>query len=509
MQRSSAVLIGFAGIGLVAAALGGCSATSNSASPNAAATLHASQDGTTTDTQVYNPFYMVGANYAASTTVTLTIYVNNTKTNPVFSSDVPTSASGALSYLVNPATPIPAGDYDAYTYTKGTTTQLAKEDFTDLGPRSGSVAHVVTDAKTPAGAFFSPAIRSNQLYISQSANGGQLYRWPVSKLPTKPSATPVVVAPETSAPQVASGVKMEQIAFDSDNKNLFIAKKALNAGNLGGNSVWTYPWDTKNMTTTGAGTNLAGLATSNQGDGYYAWGPNPSGGSIAAYNAKAFPPPDGTKTPTQVAIGNGGGVTETSFTNGKTATNYLYFGSLQSGCVYKQNMTTQQTWVDYCIPSLGVGNYNQSVYSLDTDKAGNVYAMWQGSQDNNTIIMKIVPGGDGQTTDKLQTLQIKNYMLSSGMAVNTDGTRIFADGSQTIGGAAPTVNADTILELDNPVWGAVGSPDKPAGNTPIATQLPQSVSPWLTGLNLVDKSGNKGDKVYIADNNNGFWMFFL
>ncbi len=34
-------------------------------------------------------------------------------------------------------------------------------------------------------------------------------------------------------------------------------------------------------------------------------------------------------------------------------------------------------------------------------------------------------------------------------------------------------------------------------------------APWLTGLTLLDKGAEKGDKVYVADNSNGFWIMYL
>lgn len=375
-------------------------------------------------------------------------------------------------------------------------------------PARNGLTHVVTDAKTPVGAFFSPLIRGDDVYISQSKDGGSIYNWSAKSLPKSPTSDPVVAPPKSTwKPDVAGGVKMEQIAFDGKGANLLIAKKAIKAGNLGGNSVWSYPF--KGEQTSGAGTNLVGLATSVQGDGYYAWGPNPTVEAISAYNAKAFPQPTGTDAPTQAAIGNGGGVTIADYKNGKVSGTYLYFGSLQSGCVYKQNLASGQTWVDYCIPNLGSGNQNQSVYSLDTDSAGNVYAMFQGSVDaaGNTIILKIVPGGDGQSSDKIQSLQLPGYARSTGMAVNSDGSRIFANGVSVAD--YDKYQTNTILDIVNPVWGPAGAPDKPAANKPVATTIPAASDPWLTGINLVDKKGNKGDLVYIADNNNGFWIVYL
>lgn len=361
---------------------------------------------------------------------------------------------------------------------------------------TGSVAnlsHVVT--QDGAGAFISPVLRGGNLYIAQSRSGGSIYQWQLSDLPKSPTGgKAVTVQPKsTSTPQIASGVKMEQIAFDANNQNMFISKKSTNGAD-GGNSVWKYPWGSKG--TTGSGVNLAGLPTWG-GDGAQAWPGNNAAAAIA-YTQAHFPPPAGTMDPTGQAIGNGGGVALAG--NG-----FLYFGSLQSGCVYKQNLTTKQTWYVYCIPSWGANNQNQSIYSLDTDKAGNVYAMYQGSTDNNTIVLKIIPGGDGQQSDKISALQITGYARSVGLAVNADGTKIFADGVSMA--QYSTHNTNTVLQINNPKW---GTPEQPAANTPIATTIPDTYgTPWLTGLNLVDKGGNKGDKVYIADNTSGFWILYL
>lgn len=384
----------------------------------------------------------------------------------------------------------------------GCSTSAAKDQAASATPTQTSasptaaalkISHVVTAAND--GAFLSPVIRSGNLYVAQSKPGGQLYSWQLSDLPKDPTGgSSVVVAPKSvTTPNVAAGVKMEQISFDKNNQNLFIAKKSM-GGADGGNSVWTYPWDGKQ--TTGGGTNLAGLPSWG-GDGAQAW-PGNSADAANAYTTAHFPPPNGTNSPTQQAIGNGGGVAQAG--NG-----FLYFGSLQSGCVYKQNMTTHQTWFVYCIPSWGANNQNQSIYSLDTDKAGNVYAMYQGSTDNNTIILKIIPGGDGQTTDKVSALQVTGYARSTGLAVNADGTQIFADGVSMA--QYGDHNTNTILQISNPKWGTTTAP---AANTPLATTIPDTYgTPWLTGLNLVDKGGSKGDKVYIADNTSGFWILYL
>jgi hypothetical protein len=168
-------------------------------------------------------------------------------------------------------------------------------------------------------------------------------------------------------------------------------------------------------------------------------------------------------------------------------------------------MATKQTWAIYCIPSWGAGNQNQSIYSLDNDKAGNIYAMYQGSTDNNTIVLKIVPGGAGQTSDKIQALQLTGFARSVGLAVNADGSRIFADGVAM--SQYDTNNTNAILEVNNPTW---GTPEKPAANTPIATTIPGAYNEtWLTGMTLVDKGGNKGDRLFVADNVSGFWIMYL
>lgn len=477
---------------LSTAALTACSSTTNSAAPNANPSLATSQDGSTSDSQVYDPFYLIGSNYAANSTVTVTIYPNNQKTGAVFTKDYAVNGAGSLAAIVDFTTDVKPGGYDAYTTLKGS--QLAKADFNFLGSRTSSIARVVTKGAT--GAFISPITVGGGLYIAQSRSGGQIYEWRLGNLPTNPSATPVVIEPqETSTPDIAANVKMEQIALDNKKQNIFISKKAQNGNVVGGNSVWTYGWKDGAQ---GAGTNLAGLPTYG-GDGSQAWpGNNAQAATDYTYAAGHFPKPNGSTSPTKVAIGNGGGVAQAS--NG-----YLYFGSLQSGCLYKQNMSTAQTWAIYCIPSWGAGNQNQSIYSLDTDNAGNVYAIYQGSTDNNTIIIKIVPGGDGQTTDKLSAIQLSGFARSVGLAVANDGKRIFADGVPLK--QYDTNNTNTILEVDNPVWGDIANPTQ---TTPLATTLPGAYNEtWLTGMTLVDKGGNKGDRLYIADNANGFWIYYL
>lgn len=489
MHLHPRALVGLAAAAVALATMTACSATTNSvAGPQP--TLGASQDGTTSDSTVYDPFYLLGANYTANSTVNLAVYQNGTKTNPVLSKDVVIPATGLLKVTVDT---LPVGEYDAYTTLRGS--QLAKAQFKDLGTRIKSVTRVNTQSL--AGSFASPVTSGGDLLIAQSKSGGGIFRWSLSDLPKAPSTSPVTVdAKSVSVPEMSPNAKMEQISFGNDKKTLFISKKAIDGRQDGGNSVWSYPWSSS--ATTGAGSNLAGLPSLG-GDGSQAWPGNTAQAAIDyTYAAAHFPKPNGSTTPTASAIGNGGGVAQAG--NG-----YLYFGSLQSGCVYKQNIGTKQTWAIYCIPSWGSGNQNQSIYSLDNDKNGNIYAMYQGSTDNNTIILKIVPGGPGQTSDKIQALQLTGYARSVGLAVNADGTRIFADGVSM--SQYDTNNTNAILEVDNPTW---GTPEKPAANTPIATTIPGAYNEtWLTGITLVDKGGNKGDRVFVADNVSGFWIMYL
>ena len=494
LTRTKSAVIGLAGLTLVGGALAGCSASNNSVTAQNP-TLSVSQDGITNDSSVYNPFYVIGSNYAASSTVTVGIYAMGTKTNPIYTQDATSSATGTLSTLI-PGEKIAAGDYTAIATVKGT--QVATQNFTDQGSRNGALTHVA-GAGVP-GQFVSPMVVGNNLYVAQSTNGGAIYRWQVNDLPKSPSATPVAVAPTDNwKPSIPANVKMEQIVLDTAKNNIFISKKAMNGSATGGNSVWSYPWS--GTSGSGDGTNLAGLPTYG-GDGSQAWPGNTAQAAQAyTYAPEHFPKPDGTKNPTGSAIGNGGGVTQIA----KSGTNYLYFGSLQSGCVYKQNMTSKQTWAIYCIPSWGANNQNQSIYSLDSDTKGNVYAMYQGSTDNNTIILKIAAGGDGQSSDTIQAAQLTGFARSVGLTVNADGTRIFANGVSMK--QYDSQNTNTILEVNSPTW---GTPEKPAALTPIATVIPGAYNEtWLTGMTLVDKKSNKGDRLYIADNVGGFWIFYL
>lgn len=376
-----------------------------------------------------------------------------------------------------------------------TTNSVSQPISASPSPSSGSIAHVVTKDNT--GAFISPVLQSGRIFVAQSKSGGAITSWQISDLPQAGSSSPVVVAPvESSTPDMSGNAKMEQISFAPNNSSLYITKKAINGGQGGANSVWKYDWSSN--ATKGAGTNLAGLDQPG-GDGSQAWPGNNAQAAIDyTYAAGHFPKPNGSTTPTQVAIGNGGGVTEAK--NG-----FVYFGSLQSGCVYKQDPKTSQTWAIYCIPSWGAGNQNQSIYSLDDDNNGNIYAMYQGSTDNNTIVLKITPGGAGQTSDKIQALQLDGWARSVGLAVNDDGSKIFADGTSMQ--QYNEVNTNTLLEVDNPTW---GTPEAPSKVKPKATTIPAIGStPWLTGIGLLDKGGDSGDRVYIADNTNGFWIVYL
>lgn len=376
-----------------------------------------------------------------------------------------------------------------------TTNSVSAPPSASFPSTSNTVAHIVTKDNT--GSFISPVVQSGRIFVAQSKTGGAIMSWQLNDLPKSGSGSPVVVAPTDSfVPDMSSNAKMEQIAFTPNNSSLYISKKAIKSAQGGANSVWEYDWNSNQ--TKGSGTNLAGLPEPG-GDGSQAWPGNNAQAAIDyTYAPGHFPKPDGSTTPTKVAIGNGGGVTEAG--NG-----YLYFGSLQSGCVYKQNPKTSQTWAIYCIPSWGANNQNQSIYSLDNDKRGNVYAIYQGSTDNNTIILKITPGGAGQTSDKIQAIQLQGWARSIGLAVNDDGSTIFANGTSMA--QYNQANTNTLLRVDKPTW---GTPDAPTAVTPTATEIPAiGTTPWLTGISLLDKGSDKGDRVSIADNTNGFWIVYL
>ena len=102
MYRIPRAVVGLAAAVVVFVLLAACSATSTTNSvAGPKPTLAASQDGTTTDSTVYDPFYLLGANYPANATVSLAIYRNGTKTDPVFSKDVPIPATGQLKVTVD------------------------------------------------------------------------------------------------------------------------------------------------------------------------------------------------------------------------------------------------------------------------------------------------------------------------------------------------------------------------------------------------------------------------
>lgn len=349
---------------------------------------------------------------------------------------------------------------------------------------------------TPTGSWMSPLLDGNDLFISQSSPDGNIARWDWKSVPKKPGTVAVTLDPvDKFRPDLADKIKMEQIALDNKSANLLVATKAPNGSVNGGNSVWTYPF--AKQQTTGPGTNLAGLPTKG-GDGSQAWPGNSAQAAIAyTYAAGHFPKPEGSTQPTTVATGNVGGVAQAK--NG-----FLYFGSMQSGCVYKQNMATSQTWAIYCIPSWGANNQNQSVYSLDDDRDGNVYALYQGSTDNNTIILKIKPGGNGQNSDTIQALQLAGYARSVGLAVTDDGSTIFANGVPM--SLYEVNNTNTILTVNKPQW---GTPESPTQIKAEAVIVPGAYNEtWLTGMTIRDKGGTKNDRLIIGDNVNGFWVYY-
>ena len=315
-----------------------------------------SQDGITNDSSVYKPFYVIGSNYSASSTVTVGIYAIGNQDQPDLHAgrDVIRDWN---TFHVDPRREDRCRRLHRNRDRQGHAGRHPELHGSRLAQRR---AHACRRRRRSR-QFVSPMVVGNNLYVAQSTNGGAIYRWQINDLPKSPSATPVAVAPTDNwKPSIPANVKMEQIVLDTAKKNIFISKKAMNGSATGGNSVWSYPWS--GTSGSGDGTNLAGLPTYG-GDGSQAWPATPPRRLRPTYAPEHFPKPDGTKNPTGSAIGNGGGVTQIV----KSGTNYLYFGSLQSGCVYKQNMTSKQTWAIYCIPSWGANNQNQSIYSLDSD----------------------------------------------------------------------------------------------------------------------------------------------
>lgn len=162
-------------------------------------------------------------------------------------------------------------------------------------------------------------------------------------------------------------------------------------------------------------------------------------------------------------------------------------------------MNPDSTYADYvyCIPSWGANNQNQSVYSLAEDTVGNVYAVYQGASNNNTIVLKIKPSGS-QADDTVQAIQVDGWARTVGLAVNTDGSKLFVDGTSMK--QYDTNNTNSILQIDDPKWGDVAAPTA----TKPSSVLTIPGEPWLNGLAYDEAT----DIVYAADNTGGFWMNF-
>ncbi|MEI8081827.1 MAG: hypothetical protein WCI74_08285 [Actinomycetes bacterium] len=207
-----------------------------------------------------------------------------------------------------------------------------------------------------------------------------------------------------------------------------------------------------------------------------------------AYTTKNLP----TTIPSAVSIGDGGGVVQ-------AANGFYYFGSLQSGCIYKESSAADWETYVYCIPSWGAGGDNAATYSLAEDNSGHVYAIYQGTTDNNTIILRVTP--NGTSTDTVEALQLTAYARSVALAVSADGSRLWADGVSMT--QYESSNANAILQIANPVW---GSPVAPTPTKATATTLPGSAAEiWLMGMTY-DQANNT---LIIADNSGGFYLDFL
>lgn len=496
-------------IGLVAVVmagilvLAGCGAAANQVASPKDATIVVSQDGKSDpglNPKVNVPFYINGSKFDANKNVTVNFYAGATaKGKKIWSTSTKSDANGGfvLQVSFNFA-------YGQYAVSANADGESPDATFQAITP-NGGLTHV-TSAKAGTTGMISPVVNGGNLYIAQSKSGGQIYNWPVKALPTKPASAVTNIEPDGQwQPNMPANIKMEQIAFTNNSKQLLVSKKAMNVNTSGGNSVWSYTYGE-----TGTGTQLAGITEPQQGDGYYLWGPNPSAEKIAAYNKAHYPvTTKAGSTPTAgslAAIGNGGGVLQAAGSKG-----YYYYASLQSGCVYKESTDGSYSNVVYCIPSLGYHNQNQSIYALDEDNAGNVYAVYQGSTDgtstaDNTIILKITPS-KSTAADKVQALQVPGWSRTTGIAITNNGNTIWIDG--TSNEQYNTYNTNSILQLTDLEWGDPATASNPTAVLPQiqpdeVITLDPSTNPWLTGMTFDDK----GDVLYIADNNSGFWMFF-
>lgn len=484
--------------------LAGCSASTNAVAVDDA-TIVVSQDGKSQpgpNPKVNVPFFISGGKFDPGKTVTVNFYAGmNAKGKKIFTTSTQSDKNGGFNLQVNYNFA-----FGQYTVSANAGGENPNANFQAITPNGGLTK--ITSTKTGTTQMMSPVMNANTLYIAQSKSGGQIFNWDPKTLPTKPTNAVVNIEPSGQwQPNMPANVKMEQIAFTNNSKQLLISKKAMNINTAGGNSVWAY-----NYGATDAGTQLAGITDPKTGDGYYLWGPNPTAEKIAAYNKAHYPVTQKAgATPTAgslAAIGNGGGVLQAAGNN----KGYYYYGSLQSGCVYKQAADGSFADVVYCIPSLGFNNQNQSIYALDEDNAGNVYAVYQGSTDgkgstvDNTIILKIKPS-KSNAPDTVQALQVPGWARTTGIAVTNNGNTIWING--TSNEQYNTYNTNSILELTDLEWGMPPTFDNPAGKLPQiqpndVVTLDPSTNPWLNGMTFDDK----GDVLYIADNNGGFWMFF-
>lgn len=472
-RRTRRAGIAAAGSLALIAGLTACGTASNSAAgANAGGgTLIVSQTaGGVAADQVTVPFYLNGSKFSSKTPVDLDVYAGgDTAAKPVFEATVTPDKNGSYAQQVSAA--LTNSTYLATATVGGSV--VSKQTFAVTGGKTG-LTRVTWDK---GGATMSPALANGNLYIAGGGSGGKVSTWPLGSLPQTFTGDAVTLDPaSTWQPKMPDGVKMEQINFLDGNKQLLISKKSTNANITGGNSAWVY-----DLGSDSPGTNLIGNPEP-AGNGYYAWGSAYAAG-VAEYNKANFP----AKEPTKVAIGDGGGVIQAA--NGR-----FYFGSLQSGCVYKEDKKGATAEVVYCIPNFGASNQNQSIYSLAEDGNGFVYAAYQGAEDNNTIILKIDTNGAGK--DKVQALQVSGWARTVGLAVSKDGSKIYLDGTSMK--EYHEKNTNSIIELDDPTWGTTEAPA--ANKADAVTTIPGT--PWLLGMAL-DWNTNV---LYIADNNGGFWI---
>jgi len=475
-------------IAVVSIVLGGCaSPTGQSVVQGDPATLVISQYGDGdpgNDPKVYTPFFATGSKYSPNVNVTINIMKAKAK-EPLVSTTTLSSASGTVSAQI--AKDLPADSYTLSALVGGQ--EVAKKNFQALGPNPRKTGTVRVVGEGVPNLLVYPTVKDGEVYIAQSANGGSIYSWPLAALPAAGRDTAVKPSQQIT-PKVPASVKMEQINWDNSGKQLLVGRKAMNVNATGGNSIWSYAWDGKD---TGASTQLFGNEAP-AGNGYFAWGPgsgqNPnSTAEVAnAYTSKNFP----TKTPKEVAIGDGAGVLQ-------AANGYYYFSSLQSGCIYKGDEDAQSAATVYCMPSWGVGNGNASAYSLAEDGAGNVYAVYYGTTDAATTILKIKPGGSSD--DKVSAIRVEGYGRSVGLAVSSDGSRLFTNGVTTA--AYNTNTTNTILEITDPSWGDVG---KPTPTKAKATVLPGAAGEVYLGGMAFDAQENR---LIIADTTGGFYVAYL